>query len=153
MVGADPSRRGHHRQPRIDSFLGFAMVGRFFIPRVVPHITLAVVKLCEAFWAVCGFRYAPIVAIGAAPFDPHSLPCWTGREIPAYRNLMGIIATIMDSTTGQPIQKFSFGRMPKPWVSFTLETGELVKADRVEVGKPAPGKFAVPVSVWVTPKS
>ncbi|AJP71776.1 hypothetical protein [Sphingomonas hengshuiensis] len=66
---------------------------------------------------------------------------------------MGIIATIMNSTTGQPIQKMQFGRMPKPWASFTLETGELVKADRVEVGKPAPGKFVVPVSVWVTPKA
>ncbi|MHA6719851.1 hypothetical protein ACX40Y_10425 [Sphingomonas sp. RS6] len=65
---------------------------------------------------------------------------------------MAIIATIMNSTTGQPIQKMSFGRMPKPWASFTLETGELVKADRVDVGKPAPGKFASPVSVWVTPK-
>ncbi|UZK65367.1 hypothetical protein [Sphingomonas sp. M1-B02] len=65
---------------------------------------------------------------------------------------MGIIATIMDSTTGQPIQRMSFGRMPKPWASFTLETGELVKADRVDVGKPAPGKVVVPVSVWVTPR-
>jgi hypothetical protein len=65
---------------------------------------------------------------------------------------MGIIATIMNSTTGQPIQKMGFGRMPKPWASFTLESGELVKADRVEVGKPAPGKVVVPVSVWVTPK-
>ena len=65
---------------------------------------------------------------------------------------MGITATIMNTTTGQPIQKMSFGRMPKPWASFTLESGELVKADRVEVGKPAPGKVVVPVSVWVTPK-
>jgi hypothetical protein len=65
---------------------------------------------------------------------------------------MPIIATIMNSTTGQPIQKMSFGRMPKPWVSFNLETGELVKADRVEVGKPAPGKVIAPVSVWVTLK-
>lgn len=66
---------------------------------------------------------------------------------------MGIIATIMNSRTGQPIQKMSFGRMPKPWASFTLENGELVKADRVDVGKPAPGKVVVPVSVWVTPKA
>jgi hypothetical protein len=66
---------------------------------------------------------------------------------------MPIIATIMNSTTGQPIQKMSFGRMPKPWASFTLETGELVKADRVDVGKPAPGKVVVPVAVWVTPKA
>ncbi|MDO7843579.1 hypothetical protein [Sphingomonas immobilis] len=64
---------------------------------------------------------------------------------------MSIIATIMNSSTGQPIQKFTFGRMPKPWASFNLETGELVKADRVEVGKPAQGKFLAPVSVWVTP--
>lgn len=66
---------------------------------------------------------------------------------------MLVIATIMNSTTGQPIQKMSFGRMPKLWASFNLETGELVKADRVDVGKPAPGEVVVPVSVWVTPKS
>ena len=65
---------------------------------------------------------------------------------------MPITATIMNSTTGQPIQKFTFGRMPKPWVTLMLETGELVKADRVDIGKPAPGKVVVPVSVWVTPK-
>lgn len=69
-----------------------------------------------------------------------------------YGRGMSIIATVMNTATGQPIQRFTFGRMPKPWVSFTLETGERVTADRVEVGKPAPGKFAVPVSVWVTPK-
>ena len=65
---------------------------------------------------------------------------------------MGVIATIMDTATGKPIQKMTFGRMPKPWASFTLETGELVQAERVDVGKPAPGKFVVPVSVWVTSK-
>ncbi|RYY27331.1 MAG: hypothetical protein EOP62_07065 [Sphingomonadales bacterium] len=65
---------------------------------------------------------------------------------------MPVIATIMNSTTGQPIQKMSFGRMPKPWASFNLETGELVTPDRVDIGTPAPGKFVVPVSVWVTPK-
>ncbi|MDG2535298.1 hypothetical protein P6144_16680 [Sphingomonas sp. HITSZ_GF] len=65
---------------------------------------------------------------------------------------MPIVATIMNSTTGQPIQKLTFGRMPKPWASFTLETGELVTADRIDVGKPAPGKVVVPVAVWVTPK-
>ena len=65
---------------------------------------------------------------------------------------MPVVATIMNSTTGQPIQRMTFGRMPKPWASFTLESGELVKADRVDVGKPAPGKVVVPVSVWVTPK-
>ena len=77
---------------------------------------------------------------------------WTGRWAAGYRADMPIIATIMNSTTGQPIQKMSFGRMPKPWASFNLETGELVKADRVDIGKPAPGKVVVPVSVWVTPK-
>lgn len=65
---------------------------------------------------------------------------------------MSIIATIMNSKTGQPIQKMPFGRMPKPWVSFTLATGEMVTADRVTVGKPAPGKFIAPVEIWVSPK-
>lgn len=66
---------------------------------------------------------------------------------------MSIIATIMNSSTGQPIQKMTFGRMPKPWASFNLATDELVTADRVNVGKPAPGKFVAPVEVWVTPKA
>ncbi|RKF21077.1 hypothetical protein D6851_09065 [Altericroceibacterium spongiae] len=66
---------------------------------------------------------------------------------------MSIIATIMNTRTGRPIQKMTFGRMPKPWASFTLETGELVNAERVDVGKPAPGKFIAPVDVWVTPKA
>jgi hypothetical protein len=65
---------------------------------------------------------------------------------------MSIITTIMNSATGQPIQKMTFGRMPKPWASFNLGGGELVTADRVHVGKPAPGKFVAPVEVWVTPK-
>ncbi len=65
---------------------------------------------------------------------------------------MSIVATVMNSTTGQAIQKMTFGRMPKPWVSFHLETGERVTADRVNVGKPAPGKFVASVEVWVTPK-
>ena len=65
---------------------------------------------------------------------------------------MGITATIINTVTGQPIQRFTFGRMPKPWVSFNLESGELVTADLVEVAKPAPGKFVAPVTVWVTPK-
>jgi hypothetical protein len=72
--------------------------------------------------------------------------------MPVYRRAMSVTATIINTATGLPIQKMVFGRMPKPWASFTLETGELVTADRVEVGKPAPGKFAVPVSVWVSPK-
>ncbi|OSZ70288.1 hypothetical protein CAP40_05595 [Sphingomonas sp. IBVSS2] len=65
---------------------------------------------------------------------------------------MPVIATVMNSATGQPIQKMRFGRMPKPWASFTLESGELVAIDRVDIGKPAPGRVVVPVSVWVTPK-
>lgn len=66
---------------------------------------------------------------------------------------MSIIATIMNSATGQPIQKMTFGRMPKPWASFNLASGELVTADRVHVGKPAARKFMAQVEVWVTPKS
>ena len=65
---------------------------------------------------------------------------------------MSVIATIMNSATGRPIQKMTFGRMPKPWASFTLESGELVTAERIHVGKPAPGKFVAPVEVWVTRK-
>ncbi|WP_088184645.1 hypothetical protein [Sphingobium sp. Z007] len=59
----------------------------------------------------------------------------------------------MNTATGQPIQKITFERMPKPWVSLNLENGELVTADGVVVGKPAPGKFITPVEVWVTPKT
>lgn len=62
---------------------------------------------------------------------------------------MGITATIMNTATGQPIQKMSFGRMPKPWASFNLATGELVTAERIDVMPPAPGKFAAIVQVWV----
>ena len=91
-----------------------------------------------------------------APSNWQRPPADTGsldrRASAGYRPPMPVIATIMNSTTGQPIQKMSFGRMPKPWASFTLESGELVKADRVDIGKPAPGKVVVPVSVWVTPK-
>lgn len=65
---------------------------------------------------------------------------------------MAITATIMNSATGRPLQKMTFGRMPKPWSSFTLSTGELVTAERIDVGKPAPGKFVAPVDVWVTVK-
>lgn len=66
---------------------------------------------------------------------------------------MTIIATIMNTSTGQPIQKMKFGRMPKPWISFNLESGELVTAERIDIGKPAPGKFIAPVEIWVTPKA
>ncbi len=65
---------------------------------------------------------------------------------------MAIIATIMNTATGRPVQKMTFGRMPKPWASFTLSSGELVSAERIDVGKPAPGKFVAPVEVWVTLK-
>jgi hypothetical protein len=34
-----------------------------------------------------------------------------------------------------------------------LETGELVTAERIDVGKPAPGKFVAPVDIWVTLRS
>lgn len=66
---------------------------------------------------------------------------------------MSIIATIMNTVTGQPIQKMPFGRMPKPWASFTLESGERVTAERIDVGRPAPGKFIAPVAIWVTLKA
>jgi hypothetical protein len=46
----------------------------------------------------------------------------------------------------------TFGRMPKPWASFNLATGELVTAERIDVAKPATGKFAAAVDVWVTLK-
>ncbi|MGF7150467.1 hypothetical protein FHS96_004125 [Sphingomonas zeicaulis] len=65
---------------------------------------------------------------------------------------MPVVTTIMNSATGQPLQKMSFGRLPKPWASFNLETGELVTVDRIDVGKPAPGKVVAPISIWVTPK-
>ena len=65
---------------------------------------------------------------------------------------MAITATIMNSATGRPIQTMSFSRMPKPWASFNLASGELVTAERIDVGKPAPGKFAAPIDIWVTPK-
>jgi hypothetical protein len=42
--------------------------------------------------------------------------------------------------------------MPKPWSSFNLEDGGLVTAERIDVGKPAPGKFVAPVDAWATPK-
>ena len=66
---------------------------------------------------------------------------------------MGIIATIMNSATGRPIQKMTFNRMPKPWASFNLKSGELVTAERIDIGTPAHGKFVAPVDIWVTPKS
>ena len=65
---------------------------------------------------------------------------------------MAIIATIMNTVTGLPVQKMKFERMPKPWASFTLADGKLVSAERIDVGKPAPGKFVAPVDVWVSLK-
>jgi hypothetical protein len=65
---------------------------------------------------------------------------------------MSITATIMNTVTGQPIQTLTFHRLPKPWSTFTLQNGELVTAERIDVGKPAPGKFSVPVSIWVSSK-
>lgn len=44
---------------------------------------------------------------------------------------MSLIATIMNSATGQPIQKMTFQRMPKLWVTFHLGADEMVTADRV----------------------
>ncbi|MDB5688973.1 MAG: hypothetical protein JWL91_849 [Sphingomonas bacterium] len=64
---------------------------------------------------------------------------------------MPIIATIMDSATAQPIQKMTFGRMPRAGTAFVLASGKQVTAQRVDIGKPAPGKFVTPVSVWVAP--
>lgn len=58
----------------------------------------------------------------------------------------------MNTATGEPIQKFLFGRMPHFGADFVLESGERVTAQRVDVGKPAPGKFITPVDVWVTLK-
>jgi hypothetical protein len=64
---------------------------------------------------------------------------------------MTVIATIVNMTTGKAVQKMKFGRMPRLGASFTLETGELVTAQRINVGKPAPGKFISPVDIWVAP--
>ena len=77
---------------------------------------------------------------------------WTARGAAGTRPPMSIVATIMNTVTGRPIQKMTFGRMPKPWISFNLESGELVTAERIDVGKPAPGKFIAPVDIWVTLK-
>lgn len=65
---------------------------------------------------------------------------------------MAITATIMNTVTGQPLQKMSFNRMPKPWITFTLSDGQQVTAERIDVGKPEPGKFAAPISIWVSLK-
>ncbi|MBA3054241.1 MAG: hypothetical protein FP826_04760 [Sphingomonadales bacterium] len=64
---------------------------------------------------------------------------------------MTVIASIMNTATGEPIQKMKFGRMPRIGANFTLETGELVTVQRVDVRKPEPGKFISPVFVWIAP--
>lgn len=66
---------------------------------------------------------------------------------------MSITANIMNIATGRQLQQMRFGRMPQKWASFTLETGELVKAERIDIGKPAPGKFVAPVDIWVHAKN
>jgi hypothetical protein len=78
---------------------------------------------------------------------------WTALSQGRYRRSMSIIATIMNATTGQPIQKMTFGRMPRPFSTFNLASGELVTAERIDVCKPAPGKFIAPVNIWVRPKN
>ena len=65
---------------------------------------------------------------------------------------MSITATIMNMTTGKPIQKMVFGRLPQTGAGFVIQSGERVTAQRIEIGKPAPGKFVSPVEIWVTPK-
>ena len=55
-----------------------------------------------------------------------------------------------DTATGRPIQKVQFRRMPKPRCSFNLANSELVTAERIDVGRPAPGKFVAPVDVSVS---
>jgi hypothetical protein len=65
---------------------------------------------------------------------------------------MSIKATIMNAATGEAIQTFLFGHMPRYGEGFVLQSGERVSAQRVDIGKPAPGKFVTPVDVWVTLK-
>jgi hypothetical protein len=65
---------------------------------------------------------------------------------------MSIKASIMNTATGQKIQNHLFGRRPFVGTAFHLENGERVTAQRVDVGKPAPGTFITPVEVWVTPR-
>lgn len=66
---------------------------------------------------------------------------------------MSITATIMNASTGAPIQRMKFGRIPRIGAGFVLETGERVTAQRVDIGKPQPGKFIAPIDVWVVPKA
>ena len=64
---------------------------------------------------------------------------------------MTVITSIIDIATGKLIQKMKFGRMPRVGLSFNLESGALVTAQRIVVGKPAPGKFVTPIDVFVAP--
>ena len=63
---------------------------------------------------------------------------------------MSIKASIMNIATGQKIQDHIFGRRPFVGTAFHLQNGERVTAQRVDIGKPAPGTFVTPVEVWVT---
>lgn len=53
----------------------------------------------------------------------------------------------------QPIQKMTCRRMPRLYATFNLHSGELVEVQRIDVGKPAPGKIIATVSIWVRPKN
>lgn len=81
---------------------------------------------------------------------------WSAGRNPIFRtneDEMSVIATVMDAETGKAIQKMKFGRMPRPYTAFVLESGARATIQRVEVGKPAPGKFVTPVEVWVSTAS
>jgi len=82
-----------------------------------------------------------------------SLPGSTAEKLGSYAPAMSIKATIMNAATGEPIQTFIFGRRPFTGTEFILTSGEKVAAQRVDIGKPAPGKFITPVDVWVTLKA
>lgn len=69
-----------------------------------------------------------------------------------YRRAMSVTATIVRAATGEPVQKMTFGRIPRLYAAFNLQSGELVQVQRIEIGKPAPGKFIAPVTIWVEPK-
>ncbi|MFZ4688147.1 MAG: hypothetical protein ACOYLS_02810 [Polymorphobacter sp.] len=62
---------------------------------------------------------------------------------------MSITATIMNIATGAPIQTQRFGRPPRAGAAFVLANGQRVTAQRVDIGKPAPGTFAASIDVWV----
>lgn len=67
-----------------------------------------------------------------------------------YEEPMTFIATIVDAAAGATVQKIKFGRVPRAGSAFVLETGRQVVAQRVEVGKPGPGKYVSPVIVRAT---